>query len=540
MKGPIIKTCSGSLLALILALSSISISCGDSRDPVKIPIARSAFTIQDGPTAQMARDISKGMGSVVAAGNGGGNRIVIAFEETHTSRAGQIEIATMLLRLHKKYNLQRVSLEGAIVGDAALTPGWFHELTTTLESNRDGQQLAVRMLKDGEINCGEFTSLVLRDVHVNGNEKAEEYNVELSDRASQAVSNHLVGLVEKSLPQSKISEINRLSNQGKEDEAADLLFGSDPWVKEHYEKLSDKGDITSVEESVKVVQEIEAKAKDSGIAIQQQDTAGLQDMIKFFKTAVQRSSTMVANTLAMCDESPKTPVGFIIGAAHTAGVLELLKAGDASFAIISPNSLSNKLKSGALTMDAYKRKNEKKSVDSRGFLGAYLNRRHKPPVVIGETWYRTKSEIGLLAIALAAAAEGGEGPPFDSLKDRFKKFRNITVDTSSFELIKKDSKVWAIGNIEADTGAGKIKLCVGGAKQPPPPNGPTSATGASEERDPYSRLLIWLTQALNEAKNETNDKDKPDPGPAVVTQLTTDTQLAIAQSSGFMKSLITK
>jgi hypothetical protein len=105
--------------------------------------------------------------------------------------------------------------------------------------------------------------------------------------------------------------------------------------------------------------------------------------------------------------------------------------------------------------------------------------------------------------------------------------------------IKRDG---AICNIDAETGTGKAKLCIGGAKQPPP-RGPndTPVTSSGEERDPYDRLLIWLIQARDGANQEAKaDKDKPDPGPAVVTQLTTDTKIAIAQSAEFMKSVIKK
>jgi len=550
MKKTIIKTRLGVLVILILALTLTSISCVDNGigepvtandcDASKIPVARSGFSIQEGSAAQMAKGVCEGVGRVVAAGNGQGNPIVIAFEETHASRAGQIEIAIMLLRLHKQYNLRQISLEGAIAGDPALSPTWFHELTADSNSKRAGQQLAVSMLKEGEINSGEFSALVWSDVQVKGNEKAEEYNVELSDQAASSVNHYLIGMVENSLTQSTISQINQLSREGKNKEAAALLFGSDPWVKEHYDKMTDKGNITSVEESVKILQEIEAKAKSLGITIKPEDQSGLQDMIKFFRTAAHRSCTMVANTLAMCDQSPRMPVGLIIGAAHTPRVIELLRAGDASFAVISPDSLANDSENGTLTTAAYKRKNAKKSVDPAGYLGAYLDRRHKPPVIIGQTWYKTKSEIGMLASALAAAAAGGETPPFNSLKGKLMSFHNITIDPTSFDLIRKGNEVWAICNIEADTGAGKVKLCIGGAKQPPPPGGTNNqlVPDSDKERDPLESLLL---QALAKARQELeNDNETPNPDPAVVTQLTTDTKIAIAQSVDVLKTVITK
>lgn len=555
MKSSIIKSRFGPLLALVLAVCLISTSCGGDKeaslptaaaggdcDINKIPIARTSFSVTDGPAAKMAREISQGVGSVIAADNGREDRIVIAFEETHNSRAGQIEIAIMLLRLYINYNLRQVSLEGAIAGDMALSPSWFHKLTADRDSSSDGQQLAVKLLKDGEINCGEFTSFVLPDVQVKGNEKAEEYNVAISDNAAKAVSDYLINIAEKSLTPAKISQIEQLFREKRIKEAADLLFGSDPWVKEHYEKLMDKTSITSVEESVKALQEIEAKAKASGINVSQEDRSGLQEMVKFFRTAGQRSCTMVANTFAMCDQSPKAPVGFIIGAAHTQKVIELLKAGGASFAVISPSSLATNLENGTLTAEAYKRKNAGKSVDPPGYLGAYLDRRHKPPVITGQKWLKTKSEVGLLSIDLAKAAAGGDKPPYDNLKERFKRFQNIVVVPGSIQPVEGNNETWLICSIKAATDSGEVELWVGGAMQPPqPPGGPpgTSFIDPDSERDPNKRLLKMLEESLAEAKQEKAvNIEKPNPDPSFVSKLTTKTKIGISKSGEFLKEMI--
>lgn len=543
MKSRLINRRSGLFVALILALSLMSISCGDGAaasdcDAGKIPAPRSAFSIQDGPAAQMANAVTAGVGRVVAATNGGGGRMIIVFEETHASRAGQIEIALMLLRLRKQHKLQQVSLEGAIVGDSGLSPSWFHELTADPASKWAGKQLAVKMLKDGEINSGEFSCLVWPDMQVKGNEKAAEYNVDLSDQAARSVYSYLISLVEKSMTQSQISQVNQLSRAGKNKEAIEFAFGTDPWVKERYDRLTDKGNVTSAEESVKLLQEIEARAKSSGVAIKPEDRSGLQEMTHFFQTAAQRTCTMVANTFAMCDESPGRPVALIIGAAHTPRAMELLKAGGASFAVITPNSLAENSENGTLTTAAYKRKSNKKSVDPAGTLGAYLDRRHKPPVSMGETWYKSKSELGLLATALAAAAAGGEQPPFNSLQDLLKRFRNITVDRSSFGLISKGNEVWAVCNVKANTEGGQVNLSIGGAAPPGSNNRPSMPVSDDDSDDRLERLL---KKALDEARQEPpTEAESPNPGPVFVTQLTVDTKIAIAQSADVLKNFITK
>src|ERR1017187_8197734 len=62
--------------------------------------------------AQVSQEITGGVG-VLQKASGGAKGPVFVFEEVHTSRIGQLQIATMLVRLHDHHGLKRIGLEGS-------------------------------------------------------------------------------------------------------------------------------------------------------------------------------------------------------------------------------------------------------------------------------------------------------------------------------------------------------------------------------------------------------------------------------------------
>ena len=72
-----------------------------------------------------------------------------------------------------------------------------------------------------------------------------------------------------------------------------------------------------------------------------------------------------------------------------------------------------------------------------------------------------------------------------------------------------------------------------------PADAPADRKGPDE--DPDERLLRLLNEALEKTRTEAEEKsDKPHPGRAVITQLTNDTRIGIAESLELMKTVITK
>jgi hypothetical protein len=398
--------------------------------------SRGDFTVESGSTADMAAGVSNGAGKVSAAADGSSGRTVVVFEESHGSRLGQLEIALMMVRLHDKHGLRQVSLEGAMFDKGALPAKWFHDVTSSPQARRAGRETAVRLLKEGEVSAAEFIALTLPDVQVRGNERADEYDVKLSDQASGASTGYLIAIAEKSLSQSQIEEANRLMRAGKEKEAVEGVLKGDEWVQARYQKLTSEEPVLSTEELTALLEEIEAKANSVGAEIGPEERAGFREEINFFKMGTQRSKTMVANTLGMFGQGERSTVALDIGAAHASGVVGLLKEGKASYALIAPNSLAAASHAAELTRYAYGRKNLLKSVDAPGLLGAYLDGRHKPPPGLGEQRRRSKAEAYLASRLLADAASGGEKPPFKSLEGEFNSFQSIKIDPSAFRLLE--------------------------------------------------------------------------------------------------------
>src|SRR5262249_10492338 len=112
--------------------------------------------------ASVAEDITKEAGVVQRISATGAKRPILIFEEVHTSRVGQIQIATMLLRLHDKYGLKKIALEGAIWSGHPLQMGWYQSAAGgQLKSEKE--DLAVRMLANGEISSSELIGMLFRD-----------------------------------------------------------------------------------------------------------------------------------------------------------------------------------------------------------------------------------------------------------------------------------------------------------------------------------------------------------------------------------------
>ena len=66
------------------------------------------------PLHEAALDVARNVGTVGTLSDASNRGPVFVFEEFHTSRVGQLQIAVMLLRLHEKYGVHKIGLEGAM------------------------------------------------------------------------------------------------------------------------------------------------------------------------------------------------------------------------------------------------------------------------------------------------------------------------------------------------------------------------------------------------------------------------------------------
>lgn len=501
----------------VLLCAMLSNGCKRDEPPVE-PASTATFTaassLEAGAVADIANDVSRDVGKVISATNGGAHRVIV-FEETHLSRVGQVELAVMFLRLREKYGLRHLSLEGATSNEGALRTKWFHDL----KEGDAKEDVALRLLREGEINACEFIAMVQPDVQVVGNESADEYAVQLDDAGASASTLYLIAIAQQSMSPDQIRTANALVNQHKQQEALSQIMESSDWTKERYQKLTDKYGTVSSEDMVVLLHEIDAKASEVGAKIDDGTRAGMASAIAFFETAGNRSKTMAKNTASMFSDGGVDLVALDIGAAHTSEITRLLKESGASFAVIRPASLAAHDEHGELAFGAYERKVKGDSVDARG-LGAYLNGRdqHKPPPVVDKPWLQNKAEIYYATHIIITAAAGGEQPPFATIAPQLALLKWIVIDPESYQIIEVNGRKRVIFKmtvrLDANDPSKTMDVWAGGWKEPPgPPKTPRAGVSADDSTGPNRKTLeAFLLKAREELMKEEKPKERGEDG----------------------------
>jgi hypothetical protein len=455
----------------------------------------------------MAEEIAKGVGSVQRTVGTGEKGPIFVFEEFHTSRIGQLQIAIMLLRLHEKYGLKTIGLEGSIKSDQPLDAAWFRGMGGD-ESRRDREDVSVRWLAEGEIGSSEFMALNFSDLKVYGIEDAAEYDVE--PPRTDAVGWYLAAIAQQSMSATEKEALNNLVRQGQTKEALEFAANADPWVKERYEVLK-KQSLTSSDEEVRRAEELKNRARQVRAQLPPEAERALDDLVYFYQTADKRSSTMVNHTLERASDTSGSPVAMTIGAAHTRKVAELLAQSNVAFAVIRPNDLNPK--HGTMTPEQFSRKSHGKwARNGPGTLGQLLNGSRKPSPILERTSAHSYASMLMSVILLARAGRsgGGNGGPFPpaNVWSRLSGLPDIRIDRASFSRdgydviyrawLKQDSggekEVWArVGTLSQSPNANSLKtleqkllqacgdLRGGGGNNIPPNDLPPNSQGADDE-----------------------------------------------------------
>jgi hypothetical protein len=461
------------LLTILALLSTIVLSACDSGNPTPTIVASTAtpaateVATSTGPLAtttvasistpistvtivppqampfditSSTNDIAKDVGKVTEVFEGDPGRNIVLFEETHASPAGQIEIAIMLNRLYERYGLRSIGLEGAFAIDGRLQASWFQNRQGFGPGSPVGprEDVLVQFVEEGEISSSEMMAVMYGDVVVIGIEKAEEYNYDITDEAANSPIIYLYNISAPGMTQAEISKFNSLVDEDKVLEAVEFAIGTDAWASAKYEQINDETDVISAETWIEIADELKEKADQVGADIPSEDEAALRDLRKFFEVASQRTDTMVKNTLELLKQSPDAPIAMITGAAHTEKAARLLKESGVSFSVVMGNSLANNSKNGDLHNDAYDRKTKSQSVGTINTLGALLDGRKKPPVVINQRWAQVRAVSHLMVDEIALALQRGELAPFKDTLSRIQAYLDefgITVDTDTFEEI---------------------------------------------------------------------------------------------------------
>jgi len=403
---------------------------------------------------KMANSVIENAGILSTSWEGDSDKCVFVFEESHDSRISQIEIALMFARLHTKFGVNTIALEGAFRDEGMLDSKWFHNLSNKPAS----EEVSLQLLREGEISAAEFATMAIPDIRVYGVENAAEYNYDVSNLNENASIIYLFAIAEKLFPDDplKIERANELVDaieNASDDELPlmmsnfmEFVINTNDWTAERYRILLQRDVISSIEELLRIHRDIKRKADaiDADVSEYGVDYNGL---IEFYEKAAQRTSTIVTNTLQLFNDIPVKSISLVIGAGHTAKTCEMLRDRGVSFVVISPLALDRADTTGDLSYEAFERKQRMLSVFNDNTLGAILDGRWKPKHIMDQPWLQSQAEIRYITVALAEAVANGDVPPFESLEGEFASLQHVTVDPSSFEIIGDN----IIFRVEAET-----------------------------------------------------------------------------------------
>lgn len=421
-----------------------------------------AYGINAADVGDIAGDVSREVAVVSQVRKGAKGVPIIVLEETHTSRAGQIEGAIVMTRLHDKYGLRTIALEGYLKEDKPLATDWFRKAAgKSGTSSRDS--VAVRLLQEGEISAAEFMALVFEDIQCHPIEVAAEYEIEQDQTAAVAPIQYLVKLAFPALTESHVptiqdfqKRIENYSKQGKNKEAAeetkkmlDFVINVEPWTKKTYAELNEAMDQMDGEKVVRVMKSIDDRARSRKIDLTTEEKEAMKGALAFWGKRMQANATMTDATTRLSTQRKAGVVVMIIGAAHTNGVVSRLRAQGCSFAVLTPLSQKNDDERGDIPYDVFvNRKYNQLSVYTDGLAGILndaLTGQKKPKPVVNMPWFRGKSELYLFLdrVSLALADPSRRPPRYgfddDSLRGEF-----VAIDPGTIDKVRKEGQDYII------------------------------------------------------------------------------------------------
>lgn len=339
--------------------------------------------LSDGIEA-IATVASEGVGAVGESSRGTKGSPVIVLEERHNSRAGQIQHAITLVRLHDKNGLRDIALEGYLKERPKINTDWFTKAWPGQEVI-DRARVAVRLLKEGEISAAEFMKLVYEDVTLHAIEKESEYDVAFTDGAMDAFFTYL-------------TKIN--TNRARD-------------IANMYNDVSAIKSTTG-EQHLEIAEEIEKLAVQKSIKLTPQQRKDWESWLAFWRGRIGGSKTMFDATSEIANHQAGPLIAMNVGAFHTDGICKMLGKSDRSFAVIKPLAMKNEEEQGDLK-EGFDRKYKRLSVFSEGFLANRLQSIKKPEPVLDQPWFKAKTGMyqytDRIVNRLLPPSSGGAAPP---------------------------------------------------------------------------------------------------------------------------------
>lgn len=384
---------------------------------------------------EMLEDAAAGVGGVDASRGGDAARRVCVLEERHTSVAGQLEAAVMLLRMHERYGLRHIAVEGLTTDKPSPSTNWFRQLGGP-EDEELRQELLAGFLREGEISAAELMTLAYPDVVVHAVDNPSDYALELTPRAGVAPAHYLYKIGLKSIRPEHHPRLRQFSRRHRVAEMVEYVISLDGWARGRREAMRREGIETPVEQTLRELDEIEARAGSVSAEITADERAAMSDARAFFEAAARRSAAMVSVVRGL-DPSARTVV-LNLGAAHTQAVSRLLGEAGATYAVLSPTSLSEGGGRGEMSRESFERKGRALSVawTNRG-LGSLLDGRKKPLPVADKTWFKAAAQLRFATVLIARARLGPEFPRSE-LRRKIDALDHVRVEWDSVRQVGSD------------------------------------------------------------------------------------------------------
>ncbi len=439
-------------VVLAAALLAVGISCSRPDGHFKSVLLESSgvkpITASDMKGFRdMLDEVTTNVGSIADTSGGSEGRRVCVFEEKHSSVAGQLETAIMLLRLHDRYGLRHIALEGLTTDKPFPSTQWSRRMSGTddEELRHDVLEVFVGILREGEISAVELIALAFPDVVIHAADDPSAYAVELTTKAGVASTNYLYKIGLKSVRAEHHAQLRQFNRRHKLAEMVEYVISLDVWARDRHASMKSARRDAPVEQTLRELREIEERAGSVGAEITADERSAMLDAQAFFEAADRRSATMVQVVRGL-DPSARM-VALNIGAAHTETVSRLFTEAGTTYAVLSPKALSENSEAGDIGFEGFERKGKALSVAWAGKgLGSLLDGRKKPLLVVDRTWLKADAQLRF-ATVLIARAQLGPGFPEPELRKRIDSLDHVKVQWDSVEKVGGDKlfKASALG-----------------------------------------------------------------------------------------------
>ena len=385
------------------------------------------------PSKEIAEEVIKDVAKVGFTSSDKQGSPIFVIDESHAFRQGQIEQAIVLERLYSKFNLRDIALEGYLFDEPDISIDWF--LKACGDNQIVGQNIAIRLLKEGEISAAECLKLVHPEIFIHKTEKRGEY-IDQDEESYYAPTVYLLAIASVTLedyvqnhPEKESELIELIDKFGKlneeyaalsekaQDASIDLrrkemekeyssclekILSYDPWTADIYNRYLEFGKGSagkSIRDQINLLKEIVKKAESVNAPISEDDKKAMNAYINQTTLRDNASITMVKEVLNIKNGDFQKPIAMIIGMGHTDEVIKQLSKDKYSVANITPLSCTTD-ESSDIPSDMLGRKYQKKSLYSGSDIDVVINMmsdnlKKKYQVVLNEPWFQAKAELYL-------------------------------------------------------------------------------------------------------------------------------------------------